>query len=179
MKQISLFLTIFILFGISIQKEISNEIATYQLEKVKVKNIKKIELKNNGIEEHDNPPTSQGYFPELNKKYNFSQPIFYTRRNGFLETEVSYYYSKKDNVVRLISYSWDKIKSSDSVHNVYNQNAKLFSKYFQNKGVIKNIKESTYWEDEIRWENDRIYVFQFILGNKKGAYRTRTIIQLK
>lgn len=174
---IYVFILVFFL-GCATHKEINSDISNFQLRKIEVNDIEKIENRNYGIQELSNVPTSQGYFPELNI-LKFSQPKFYNRKKGSLLTEVSYYYTEEDSVVRVISYAWDELRDSDSIHKIYNQNQKLFNQYFQKKGVEKNVHEATYWEDEIVWEDNHIFVFQFILGNKKGAYRTRTIIRWK
>jgi len=179
MKQTTFLFIIFLFIGCSVSKEIHNEISVFQLKRIKLKDIEKIETENNGIQDYENPPTSQGYFSDLNEKYKFSQPKFYNRKQGSLKTEVTYYNSEKDSVVRLISYAWDGLKNSDSIRSIYNQNEKIFTEYFKKNGTVKNINEKTYWEDEITWENKKITVFQFILGDKKGAYRTRTIIRWK
>lgn len=178
MKHILYILIIIFFLGCTTTKEINNVVSSFQLRKIKVNDIEKIENRNNGIQELNNGQTSQGYFPELNK-FKFSQPKFYNRKKGSLLTEVSYYYTEKDSIVRVISYAWDELQDKDSIHTIYNQNQKLFTEYFQKKGAEKNVREARYWEDELVWENKNIYIFQFILGDKKGAYRTRTIIKWK
>lgn len=169
------YLFLLLLIACSTTKQINNDISTFQLKQIIVKDISKIEKLNKGAERFSDVPTSQGYFPDLNN-YKFSQPKFYNRKKGNLLTEVSYYYSEKDSVVRLISYAWDELNSSDSIRNIYNENEKIFTEFFKKKGNEKKIRETSFWEDELRWENKDIHVFQFILGNKKGAQRTRTII---
>lgn len=167
------------MIGCATTNEIRNDISTFQLKKITVNDIKKIESSNNGIQRLSDVPTSQGYFPELNI-YKFSQPKFYNRKNKSLLTAISYFYTEKDSVVRVISYAWNEQGDNDSIRAIFDKNKKLFSSFFRNNGDAKRVEEPTYWQDELRWENKNISVFQFILGNeKKGAYRTRTIIKFK
>ena len=156
----------------------SNEINTFQLHKIKFENIEEIENRHKGVERISNVQTSQGYFPELNI-YKFAQPIFYNRKKDSLLTEISYYYTEKDSVVRVISYEWDHVKNNDSLYAIFDKNKELFSKFFGNYGSATRRDEPTYWQNELRWENEKLCVFQFILGDKKGAYRTRTILKWK
>lgn len=131
-----------------------------------------------GVGRLSNPPTSQGYFPELNI-YEFNQPKFYDRRDRSRLTAVSYFYTEKDSIVRVISYAWNEQDDNDSIQEIFDKNKKLFVDFFKNNGNAKRTDKPTYWQDELRWENKNILVFQFILGNEKGPYRTRTIIKYK
>jgi hypothetical protein len=179
MRQFIFYITFcFLAIGCSTTKEISNDISTFQLKKININKVEKIETENNGVEKLSNVPTSQGYFPELNI-YKFSQPKFYNRKNDSLTTAVSYFYTEKNNVVRVISYAWNEQDGNESPQAVFDKNKKLFTSFFKNNGEAKRVEKPTYWQDELRWENKKVLVFQFILGNQKGAYRTRTIIKYK
>ena len=159
-------------------KEVSNDISTFQLKKITVNEIQSIESVNNGREKFTDVTIQQGYFPELNV-YEFSQPKLYRRIKDETITEISYYYTTMDSIVRVISYAWNEQDDFESVQNIFDSNKKLFSNYFKNNGKLERKDEPTYWQDAITWENKKILVFQFILGNQKGAYRTRTIIKYK
>lgn len=179
MKQFFLYITFcFLAIGCSTTNEINNDVARFQLKKIKIDKVEKIEAKNNGVEKLSNVKTSQGYFPELNI-YKFSQPKFYNRKNDSLTTAVSYFYTEKDNVVRVISYAWNEQDDNESIQEIFDKNKRLFTSFFKNNGEAKRTEKPTYWQDELRWENKKVLVFQFILGNEKGPYRTRTIIKYK
>ena len=179
MKKIILYFIICIFaIGCASTNKIYNDITTFQLKKITSKEISQIEKNQNGVEKMTNVTISQGYFPELNV-YEFSQPEIYNRKVGNINTAVSYYYTKQDSVVRVISYAWNEQDDNQSIQNIFDTNKKLFTKYFDDIGVVKRTDEPTYWQDKITWENKKISVLQFILGNDKGAYRTRTIIKYK
>ena len=179
MKKIILYFIfcIFIL-GCASTNKIYNDITTFQLKKISSNDIPQMEIKQNGVEKISNVTISQGYFPELNI-YEFSQPKIYNRKVGDVNTAVSYYYTKKDSVVRVISYAWNEQDDNQSIQKIFDANKKLFTKFFDDNGDVTRTDEPTYWQDKITWENNKILVLQFILGNNKGAYRTRTIIKYK
>jgi len=177
-KSIIYFIICLFAIGCASTNKIYNDITTFQLKKITENEIQKIEEKQNGVEKISNVTISQGYFPELNI-YKFSQPKIYNRKIGSTNTAVSYYFTEKDSIVRVISYAWNEQDDNQSVQEIFDANKKLFTNFFENNGDIKRTDEPTYWQDAIRWENKKIVVFQFILGNNKGAYRTRTIIKYK
>jgi len=179
MKQsIIFFITCLFVIGCASTNKIYNDITTFQLKKISAKEIHKIENNQNGIEKVSNVTIRQGYFPELDI-YEFSQPKIYNRKIGNINTAVSYYFTEKDSVVRVISYAWNEQDDNYSIQGIFDTNKKLFTDFFKNNGDVKRTDEPTYWQDAITWENKKILVFQFILGNDKGAYRTRTIIKYK
>ncbi len=179
MKKIILYFIICLFaIGCASTNKIYNDITTFQLKKITSKEIPQIEENQNGIEKITNVNISQGYFPELNV-YEFSQPKIYNRKIGNINTAVSYYFTAKDSVVRVISYAWNEQDDNDSVQEIFDTNKNLFNEFFKNNGDMKRTDEPTYWQDAITWENKKVLVFQFILGNDKGAYRTRTIIKYK
>ena len=45
-----------------------------------------------------------------------------------VNTAVSYYYTKKDNVVRVISYAWNEQDDNQSIQKIFDTNKKLFTK---------------------------------------------------
>lgn len=177
-KGIMFFIICLFVIGCASTNKINNDITTFQLKKITTKKIYQIENNQNGVEKLSNVKTSQGYFPELDV-YEFSQPKFYNRKIGNIKTAVSYFFTEKDSVVQVISYAWNEQTDNHSVQRIFDTNKKLFTKFFDNIGDVKRTDEPTYWQDEIKWENKKILVFQFILGNDKGAYRTRTIIKYK
>jgi hypothetical protein len=179
MKKIILYFIICLFaIGCASTNKIYNDITTFQLKKISSKEIPQIEKNQNGVEKISNVTISQGYFPELNV-YEFSQPEIYNRKVRDINTAVSYYYTKQDSVVRVISYAWNEQDDNQSIEKIFNTNEKLFTKYFNSNGDVKRTDEPTYWQNKITWENKKIVVLQFILGNDNGAYRTRTIIKYK
>jgi len=76
---------------------------------IQLADIKKIEDKNNSIQ-YTKPyriSLSEDYFPGI-EHYDFDQPLIYRMDTGNLNTQASYFFTKKDSTVRLIEYSWSQ-----------------------------------------------------------------------
>lgn len=126
MKKIILYFIICLFtIGCASTNKIYNDITTFQLKKITSKEIPQIEENQNGIEKITKVNISQGYFPELNV-YEFSQPKIYNRKIGNVNTAVSYFFTAKDSVVRVISYAWNEQDDNNFVQEIFDTNKKLF-----------------------------------------------------
>jgi len=146
----------------------------------KFSDIQKIENKNNGIEYKKpyNIGLSKEYFPEIDK-YEFAQPKIYRRDTANLQTQISYFYTKKDSIVRLIEYSWSRSKKQKPfINRLYEFNKKRISKKLAQDGIEKSDKIDYWWQKIIRWDNDSAHIYSFIFGIKEGQ-RTRIIVRFK
>ena len=161
-------------------REYSVNKTKFNFEKITAKNVVEIEGVNKGIQIHKPYIVTLGesYFPELTK-YEFEQPLIYWRDTANLKTAVSYFFTKKDSIVRVIEYSWSKPKDNDSIiAKIYQNNVEQISKIFNQKGKIMN-ESKDYWKQQIiSWENDSVYVWSFIFSSELPQ-RTRVIIRQK
>lgn len=179
-KHIVNLLIIIILSGCSSSKVIQNDSSVFQIERPKLQEIDQIEhrIHSKEVFKTYTITLSDQYFPGV-KNFDFAQPKIFVRKKYSPNPIVSYFYTEKDSIVRLIEYSWDNLKDDNSVKVVFKENTKFFDDYFKKEGKLTVKDEPTYWQEELVWENDEVYVFQFILGNNRGAYRTRSIIRWK
>jgi len=146
----------------------------------KFSDIQKIENKNNGIEYKKpyNIVLSKEYFPEIDK-YEFAQPKIYRRDTTNLKTQISYFYTKKDSIVRLIEYSWSRNKKQKPfINELYEFNKSRISQSLSLYGNEKYEQVDDWWQKIVRWDNDSIHIYSFIFGTKE-AQRTRIIIKFK
>lgn len=158
-------------------KIISTEFIFHQ---PKFSDIQKIENKSNGIEYKKpyNIGLSKEYFPEIDK-YEFAQPKIYRRDTANLDTEISYFFTKKDSIVRLIEYSWNQDKKKKFfIDDLYKFNKKRISKKIAQTGIEKSEKIDYWWQRIIRWDNDSTHIYSFIFGLDEGQ-RTRIIVRFK
>ena len=179
-----IFLVTLIIVGCSKKKVISKFYfapnTVFEFQKINTKNIKNIEILNNGIEMRKPYKVTLGesYFPEI-EKYKFHQPIVYFRDTSNITTIISYFFTEKDSLVRLIEYSWSKPQDNDSIiSEIYTNNNKIIEAKFKIKSEVINESED-YWKQQTKiWENDSIYVKSFIFSSKTPD-RTRVIIRQK
>lgn len=165
---------------------------TLKKENVKIKNtdfefkqprfsdIQRIEKLNGGIKYVRNIDIrlSNSYFPDI-EKYEFAQPIIYHRDTANLDTQISYFFTKKDSIVRLIEYSWNQDKKKKPfIDNLYKLNKKNISDELKMKGLEKNEKVDYWWQKIIRWDNTSMHIYSFIFGMEEGE-RTRVIVRFK
>lgn len=152
----------------------------FEFSRVKFSDIEKIEKENNGTE-FTKPfkiSLSKEYFPEIGK-FDFAQPKIYVRDTLDMVTTVSYFFSKKDSIVHLIEYSWDKDRKKKTfIDNLYKFNKTQISKSLKDNGIEKSQKVDYWWQKIIRWDNDSTHVYSFIFGIDDGQ-RTRVIIRYK
>ena len=142
--------------------------------------IQSIEKANNGIKYARNIDIrlSNSYFPEI-EKYEFAQPIIYHRDTANLDTQISYFFTKNDSIVRLIEYSWHQDKKKNPfMDNLYQFNKKKISEELAMKGLEKNEKVDYWWQKIIRWDNTSMHIYSFIFGVQEGQ-RTRVIVRFK
>lgn len=169
------------LYSCSNSKAIHSDNSVFQVKRPSLQEVNKIENKINSKEifKSYSISLSDQYFPGI-KNFDFAQPKLFERKKFSPNPVVSYFYTKNDSIVRLIEYSWDNLKNDELIKSVYKKNTTLFNDFFKKEGKLITENEPTYWQKQLAWENDEIYVFQFILGNNKiGAYRTRLIIRWK
>lgn len=151
-----------------------------ELNQVKYSDIKKIESENNGIE-YKKPfkiSLSKEYFPEIDK-YEFAQPRIFRRDTANLDTQISYFFTKNDSIVRLIEYSWNQgEKKIPFIAELYNFNKNKISEFLSQEGNEKSEKIDYWWQKIVRWDNDSTHVYSFIFGIEEGQ-RTRIIVRFK
>ncbi|MCT2564737.1 hypothetical protein [Chryseobacterium herbae] len=151
-----------------------------EFKQIKLSDIRKIEKKNNGIEytKPFNIGLSKEYFPDI-EKYEFAQPIIFRRDTANLDTQVSYFFTKNDSILRLIEYSWNQDKKKVTfIDNLYNFNKGYISKKLSRKGEETNEKTDDWWQKIVRWDNDSTHIYSFIFGVNEGQ-RTRIIVRFK
>lgn len=142
--------------------------------------IDSIEKKNNGIRLYPtyNISVAKDYFPNA-ENFDLAQPFAFTRNTSNFETQVTYFFSVPDSVVRLAEYSWDATKKSENtISQLFSSNKRLLSKFFKNKGTESERNEDTWSQKTIIWKNDSTYVKQFMLIQGKPT-RTRVLISWK
>lgn len=179
-----LFLTLFFILNCKnenrTQREYLLKETNFNFQKIIAKDINEIENENAGIQMRKpfKVTLSESYFPEI-EKYEFEQPIIYWRDSSNIKNTVSYFFTKKDSLVRVIEYAWSKPKDNDSIIlKIYEENLKIISKKLNQKGKVKNEHNNNWKQQIISWENDSIYVWSFIFSNKLPR-RTRVIIRQK
>ena len=144
----------------------------------------KIEKKNSGIKytKPINNYLSKDYFPDLDK-YDFAQPIIYQRDTLNLNTEISYYFTKNDSIVRLIEYSWNtnwEIKNQKPfIADLYSLNNSFIAKKMKLNSKEEFQKFDNGWRKGKNWENQKINIYSFVLGSDNEGYRTRVIVRQK
>lgn len=152
----------------------------FEFSRVQFSDIEKIEKENNGTEftKPFSVSLSKEYFPEIDK-YEFAQPKIYVRDTLNMSTTVSYFFTKKDSIVRLIEYSWDKDRKEKAfIDKLYKFNKTQISKSLKDNGIEKSQKIDYWWQKIIRWDNDSTHIYSFIFGIEDGQ-RTRVIVRYK
>ncbi len=161
-------------------EKISIKSTEIEFNQINFSDIHKIESRNNGIE-YKKPvkiSLSKDYFPEIDK-YEFSQPRIFRRDTANLDTQVSYFFTKNDSIVRLIEYSWDQdAKKKLYIDDLYKLNKEDLTKKLSLKGSEKSSKIDYWWQKIVRWDTDSTHVYSFIFGIEEGQ-RTRIIVRFK
>jgi hypothetical protein len=156
----------------------------FMTNKIKTSEIPKIEKKISGIKytKPINNYLSKDYFPDLDK-YDFAQPIIYQRDTLNLNTEISYYFTKNDSIVRLIEYSWNtnwEIKNQKPfIDDLYSLNNSFIAKKMKQNSKEEFQKFDNGWRKSKNWENQKINIYSFVLGSDNEGYRTRVIVRQK
>lgn len=121
---------------------------------------------------------SKNYFPNADK-FNLANPLIFFRKDNPFQLEMNYYYSVPDNVIRLVSYSWDcNSKQTDDLNSLFEKNAKYFTGYFGKSGEIKNEMHDAWSQKSITWQNDLVHIYQFMVTGQ-GTNRVRVLISWK
>jgi len=121
---------------------------------------------------------SKDYFPNADK-FNLANPLIYFRKGDIFTTEMNYYYSIPDNIIRLVSYSWDGNKKlSSNLSSLFEDNATYFNKYFKTPGEMKMEKHEGWEQKSLTWQNDIVYVHQFFVSGE-STNRVRVLISWK
>lgn len=117
------------------------------------------------------------YFPKRSS-FKLAQPILSTRQTRPLRTQVNYYYSLPDSVVRLVEFTWDTpAETKDKLNTVYTANCNHFNELMGVKPKISEEEKDDTWQETIIWENKTTWVKQFIL--RGPANRVRVMIAWK
>ncbi|WP_131474356.1 hypothetical protein [Epilithonimonas lactis] len=136
----------------------------FMTNKIKTSEIPKIEKKNSGVKytKPINNYLSKDYFPDIDK-YDFAQPIIYQRDTLNLNTEISYYFTKKDSIVRLIEYSWNtnwEIKNQKPfINDLYSLNNSFIAKKMKQNSKEEFQKFNNGWRKSKNWENQKINIY--------------------
>lgn len=142
--------------------------------------IDSIEMANKGeeFEATFKISVSSNYFPNA-AKFNLANPLIYFRKTGIFNTEMNYYYSVPDSIIRLVSYSWDgNAALSGKLNSLFENNSTYFAKYFGQTGEIKNETHDTWTQKSLTWQNDTVYVYQFMVSGQR-TNRVRVLISWK
>ncbi|OYU78860.1 MAG: hypothetical protein CFE23_16635 [Flavobacterium sp. BFFFF1] len=152
---------------------------SYTLIRPNIRTIDSLELQQSGIRIYKpfDINLSDSYFPN-SKKYKFAQPLLYLRKNENMNTVVSYFFTEKDSIVRLVEYAWNTMKDGDSISELYKYNEEYFNQYFKNQAKHKSEVHPGWKQKMTTWENDSINIFHFILSHDEPE-RTRVIIRFK
>lgn len=121
---------------------------------------------------------SKNYFPNADK-FDLANPLIFFRKDSPFQLEMNYYYSLPDNVIRLVSYSWDgNSKQTDHLNSLFEKNAKYFTGYFGKSGEIKNEVHDTWTQKSLTWQNELVHIYQFMVTGQ-GTNRVRVLISWK
>lgn len=180
---VQFFILLFFFFSCKQKVSLENvqiQSTVFEYKQPNISDIQYIEKIHGGIKYigNINIELSNSYFPEI-EKYEFAQPIIYHRDTANLDTQISYFFTKKDSIVRLIEYSWNQDKKKKPfIDNLYKLNKKNISDELKMKGLEKNEKVDYWWQKIIRWDNTSMHIYSFIFGMEEGE-RTRVIVRFK
>jgi hypothetical protein len=122
---------------------------------------------------------AKDYFPNADK-YDLADPILFIRDTANIKTLVSYYFTKEDSIVRLVSYSWDySNKRHNYIEDIFNHNQKAISQALKNTGRLIEEKEDWWWQKTIIWDTRKVHVKQFMFGGEEEPHRTRVLVSWK
>lgn len=121
---------------------------------------------------------SKNYFPNSDN-FNLAAPVIYFRNTYPLKTEVDYFYSLPDSIVRLKEYTWNSSNSTiDSLKVLFEKNKETISTYLKDNGTTTFEDHTTWTQKTIIWENETTYVKQFmVIGS--STYRVRVLVSWK
>lgn len=117
------------------------------------------------------------YFPKRTT-FKLAQPILSTRQTRPLRTQVNYYYSLPDSVVRLVEFTWNTpVENKEQLNTVYTANCNHFNELMGVKPKISEEDKADAWQETIIWENKTTWVKQYI--QKGPINRVRVMIAWK
>ncbi|KAA2220692.1 hypothetical protein [Chryseobacterium sediminis] len=161
-------------------KDIRLQSTVIEYKQPKISDIQSIEKINGGIKYYNNVDIrlSKEYFPEI-EKYEFEQPIIYHRDTANLDTQISYFFTKNDSIIRLIEYSWDQDQKKELfIDKLYRLNKSNIAKELKMDGSEKTEQVDYWWQKIIRWDNNNLHIYSFVFGIDEGQ-RTRVIVRFK
>jgi hypothetical protein len=153
------------------------EYQQYQLTRPTLQEIPAIEKRMRGkkVDYNFNITVSKNYFPGA-AAYVLANPYVYHRPGSNGKEEVSYFYSQQDKVVRLIEYSFDKpAKDSSLLKQFFASNDSYFSGFFDKPATTFHEVQDNWWQKIQTWENNLVFVKQFIVIGA-GTYRVRVLV---
>jgi len=156
------------------------QLEQYQLTKPSLHEVPSIEKKMRGkkVDYNFNVTVSKNYFPGA-ASFNLANPLVYYRPATNGRVEVSYFYSQPDRVVRLIEYSFDKPASDSTLlKQFFTANENYFGNWFKKRGSVTTEVHDNWWQQLEVWENDTVYVKQFIVVGD-ATYRVRVLVSWK
>jgi hypothetical protein len=158
----------------------SGQFSAFQLEKPAFKTIPAIEKKMQGrkFEYNFAITVAKNYFPG-SAIYKLANPLVYYRPDGNYRSEVSYFYSVPDNIVRLVEYSFD-MNATDTtlLKQRFEANDSAFSAYFKKEAAVTHEFHPTWWQQMAIWENEDIHIKQFMVIGE-NTYRLRVLVSWK
>lgn len=152
----------------------------YQISRPSLQDIPGLEKKMRGkkIDYNFNITVSKNYFPGAGN-LRLANPMVYQRPSNSGKTEVSYFYSQNDKVVRLIEYSFDKTAADSSLlKQFFTANDSYFSGLFDRPAISFDEVHDTWWQKIQTWETNLAFVKQFIVIGD-GTYRVRVLVSWK
>jgi len=142
--------------------------------------IEWIENQNSGIRIYKpfKISVAKNYFPNADK-LTLGQPLLYLRDTASIRTQITYFFSEPDSLMRLVEYSWDNLHGKQNViEPLYESNKKQISRMFRLTGN-ETIETHEAWSQKtIIWQNDSIHIKQFMLIQGTPS-RTRVLISWK
>lgn len=153
----------------------------FSLNRPSLQKIDSFETKNNGVLKTNHSVAysiSKNYFPNSDN-FNLAQPISYLRETKPLKTSVQYFYSVPDSIIRLLQYTCNSTSDGVSeLNKVFENNAAQFSEILGKKGETKIENEDDLTKKSTVWENEVIYINQFIITSS-NTHRVRVLISWK
>jgi hypothetical protein len=152
----------------------------YQLQRPVLQDIPAIEKKLRGQKKdyRFTITVSKTYFPGA-AAYTLANPLVYHRPGSNGISEVSYFYSVPDKVVRLIEYSYDKSAADSALlKQFFAANDAYFTNWFKAPGSLSSEVHDNWWQQQQVWENDALHVKQFIVIGA-DTYRVRVLVSWK
>lgn len=179
MRTLFYILILLLVLGCKTSKEIATT-TDFCLQRPGIHEIDSIEKRSHGVRLYPSYKitVSQDYFPN-SEKFNLGQPFVYTRDYSTVKSQVTYYFSIPDSIVRLVEYNWNAAGNGhNTISQLFSTNKLLLSKYFKNEGAGSERIEEAWSRKDIVWENDSTFVKQFMLIQGQPT-RTRVLISWK